>query len=102
MIIERLEFDLDVRRLHDFVDLAVLLPADELSVFVGKLNLEPNFMMESLRESINHASNAYRRRLCRIADLDNIQLGNHIDGCTNFVFKAVHLKAHALEDDFCT
>ena len=49
IIIEGLELDLDVGGLHDLVDLAVLFAANKLAVFVGKLNLEANFVVESLR-----------------------------------------------------
>lgn len=49
MLVKRLELDFRVRRLHDLVDLAVLLPADELAVLVGQLKLEADFMVEGLQ-----------------------------------------------------
>lgn len=49
MLVEGLEFDLDRGVGHDLVQLAVLLPADELAVLVGELELEPDFRLEGLR-----------------------------------------------------
>lgn len=34
VVVERLKLDLDIRRLHDLVDLSVLLAADKVSVFI--------------------------------------------------------------------
>ena len=48
VIVESLKFDLDIRRLHDFVNLAVLLPRDELPMLVGKLHLEADLVVECL------------------------------------------------------
>lgn len=48
MVVERFKLDLHICRLHDLVDFAVLLSADELAVFVGELNLKSDFVMESL------------------------------------------------------
>ena len=49
VLIERLEFDLDVSGLHDLVDFAVLLAANELPMFIGEFNLEANLVMEGLQ-----------------------------------------------------
>ena len=51
MLVEGLELDLHIGCLHDLVDLAVLLPADEFAVLVRKFDLEADLMMESLRSS---------------------------------------------------
>jgi hypothetical protein len=57
VVVEGLKLDFDVGRLHDLVDLAVLLPTDEFSMFVSELNLETNFMVESLmRVTVNISS----------------------------------------------
>jgi hypothetical protein len=48
VIVQRLEFDLDVAGLHDFVDLSVLLSTDKLAVLVSKLNLEADLMLVDL------------------------------------------------------
>ena len=50
MFIERLELDLYVRSLHDLVDLAILLAADELAVLVSELDLEAYLVMIGLRK----------------------------------------------------
>ena len=50
VLIERLEFDLDVSGLHDLVNLAVLLATNELAVLIGELDLEANLMVETLYE----------------------------------------------------
>ena len=49
VLVERLELDLNVRRLHDLVNLAVLLTANEFAVLVRKLDLEADLVMESLK-----------------------------------------------------
>ena len=49
VLIERLEFDLDVSGLHDLVDFAVLLAANELPMFIGEFNLEADLVMEGLQ-----------------------------------------------------
>jgi hypothetical protein len=49
IVVERLELDLDVGRLHDLVEFAVLLARDELAVFVRELDLEPDLVVERLR-----------------------------------------------------
>lgn len=54
VLIERLELDLDIGGLHDLVYLAILLAADELTVLVGKLNLEAYLVVESLQSSSAH------------------------------------------------
>lgn len=48
VVIKGLELNLDVGRLHNFVDLAILFATDELAVLVGKLNLEANLVMKGL------------------------------------------------------
>lgn len=48
MFVERLELDLDVCRLHDLVDFAVLFPAYELPVLICEFNLEADLVMEAL------------------------------------------------------
>lgn len=48
MVVERLEFNLDVGGGHDFIDLAVFLAADEFTVFVGEFELEPDLVLETL------------------------------------------------------
>ena len=50
MLIESLELDLDVGRLHNLVDLAILLAADELAVLVSELDLEAYLVMIGLRK----------------------------------------------------
>ena len=52
VLIECLEFDLDVGGLHDLVDLAVLLAADELPVLVRELNLEAYLVVEGLNTDV--------------------------------------------------
>ena len=49
VLVERLELDLDVGRLHNLVDLAILLAADELAVLVSELDLEAYLVMIGLR-----------------------------------------------------
>ena len=49
MVVERLELDLHIGCLHDLVDLAILLPADEFAVLIRELNLEANLVVEGLR-----------------------------------------------------
>jgi len=48
VIIKRLELDLDIGCLHNFVDLAILFATDELAMLVGKLDLEANLVMKGL------------------------------------------------------
>ena len=55
MVIESFEFYLDVGCLHNFVDLAIFLSTYEFSVLIRELNLEANFMMESLFEDVSTA-----------------------------------------------
>ena len=50
MLVERLELYLDVGRLHDLVDLAILLATDELAVLVSELDLEAYLVMIGLRK----------------------------------------------------
>ena len=50
MLVECLELDLDICRLHDLVNLAVLLATNELAVLIGELDLEANLMVETLYE----------------------------------------------------
>lgn len=49
VIIECLELDLHVGRLHNLVDLTILLPTDEFAMLVGQLDLEADLMMKGLR-----------------------------------------------------
>ena len=51
VIVQRLEFDLDVAGLHDLVDLSVLLSANKLAVLVRKLDLEADLMLVDLSEA---------------------------------------------------
>jgi len=48
VVIKRLELDLDVGRLHYFVDLAILFATNKLAMLVGKLDLEANLVMKGL------------------------------------------------------
>jgi hypothetical protein len=48
VVIKRLELDLDVGRLHNFVDLAILFATNKLAMLVGKLDLEANLVMKGL------------------------------------------------------
>ena len=50
MIVQRLELDLDVAGLHDFIDLSVLLSTDKLAMFIRKLNLEADLVLVDLSE----------------------------------------------------
>jgi len=50
VIVERLEFDLDVAGLHDFVYLSVLLSTNELAVLIRKLYLEADLVLVGLAE----------------------------------------------------
>ena len=52
VVVEGFELDLDVRSLHDLVNLAILLAADELSVFIGQFDLEAYLVMEGLPRMI--------------------------------------------------
>lgn len=52
VVVESLEFDFDVRSLHDLVNLPILLATDELSMLVRKLDLEANLVMERLRRGM--------------------------------------------------
>ena len=52
MLIEGLKLDFDIRSLHDFVYLAIFLSADEFTMFIRKLNLEANFVMEGLNAKL--------------------------------------------------
>ena len=49
VFVESLKLNLHVSSLHDLVDLAVLLPADEFAVLIRELNLEANLVVEGLR-----------------------------------------------------
>ena len=51
VIVQRLEFDLDVAGLHDFINFSVLLPANELAVLIRKLDLETNLVLVDLSEA---------------------------------------------------
>lgn len=53
VIVERFEFDFHVRRLHDLIDLPVLLATDELAVFVCELDLEAYLVVEGLWTEID-------------------------------------------------
>ena len=55
MVIESFKFYLDVGCLHDFIDFAIFLSTYEFSVLIRELNLEANFMMESLFEEVSTA-----------------------------------------------
>ena len=46
MVVESLELDFNVSRLHDFVDLAILFATDELAMLVGELYLDTNLVVE--------------------------------------------------------
>lgn len=48
VVVEGLEFDLCIGGLHDLIDFAVLLAADELSVFICELDLEADLVVEGL------------------------------------------------------
>ena len=48
VIVQSLEFDLNVAGLHDFVDLSVLLSANEFTVLVRELDLEANLVLVDL------------------------------------------------------
>lgn len=48
VFVKGLELDLHVSRLHDLVDLAVLLSTNELAVLIGELDLEANLVVEAL------------------------------------------------------
>jgi hypothetical protein len=48
VVIEGLELDLDVGRLHNLVDLAILFAADELAMLIGKLDLKASLVMKGL------------------------------------------------------
>ena len=50
VIIQRLEFNLDVTGLHDLVDLSVLLSTNKLAVFVREFYLEANLVLVDLSE----------------------------------------------------
>ena len=50
MVIKRLELDLDICRLHNFVNLSVLLSTDEFSMFICEFNLEANLVMKGLKQ----------------------------------------------------
>ena len=52
MLVERLELDLDVGRLHNLVDLAILLAANELAMLISELDLEAYLVMEGLPRMI--------------------------------------------------
>ena len=49
MFVECFKLDLDVGSLHDLVNLAVLLAADELAMLVSELDLETYLVMEALQ-----------------------------------------------------
>lgn len=48
VIIQRLEFDLDVAGLHDLVDLSVLLSTDKLAMLVREFDLEADLVLVDL------------------------------------------------------
>lgn len=48
VIIQCLEFYLDVAGLHDFVDLSILLSTNKFTVLVCKLDLEADFVLIDL------------------------------------------------------
>lgn len=79
VIIERLELDLDVGRLHNLVELAVLLARDEFSVLVRELNLEADLVMERL---------------------DEVEFENELDRFPDFGFETMKLETVTLEHGF--
>ena len=48
VIIQRLEFDLDVAGLHDLVDLSVLLSTDKLAMLGREFDLEADLVLVDL------------------------------------------------------
>ena len=48
VVVQRLEFNLDVTGLHDFVDLSVLLSTDKFTVLVRKLDLKADLVLVDL------------------------------------------------------
>ena len=51
VIIQRLEFDLDVAGLHDLVDLSVLLSTNKLAMLVREFDLEADLVLVDLSET---------------------------------------------------
>lgn len=93
MIVESLEFDLDIGGLHNLVDLSIFLTADEFTVLIRQFNLETNFVMESLWIAVS-----INITMIRAIYLDDIEFHYHIDGRPDFRFKTMHLEAHTLEN----
>jgi hypothetical protein len=97
MVVEGLELDFNIRSLHDFVYFAILLATDEFTVFVCKLNLESDLMVEGLQsisEMKEEATNV------RISYLNHLELHYHVDSRPNFLLEAVHFETHAFEHHF--
>jgi len=51
VIVQRLEFDLNVAGLHDFVDLSVLLSTNKLAMLVREFDLEADLVLVDLLEA---------------------------------------------------
>lgn len=100
VVVECFELDLHIGRLHYLVDFAILLAADEFPVFVGKLDLEANFVVEGLQGPRVARVRDRVERIRGVAYLDDIQLHDHVDSCPHLVLESMQFKAHALEDDF--
>jgi hypothetical protein len=69
VIVERFKLDLDIARLHDFVNLPVFLATDELAMLIRKLNLETDFMLINLRSQYKKRNNAEQWEYTRLEDI---------------------------------
>lgn len=98
VVVERLELDLDVGRLHDLVELAVLLARDELAVLVGELDLGADLVVESLFATAHQLPSPPRR--ATRTHLDELELEHEMDRRPDFSFEAMQLEAIALEHGF--
>ena len=49
VVIEGLELDFHPGHLHDFVDLAILFPRNEIAMLIGQLDLKTDLVMKVLR-----------------------------------------------------
>jgi hypothetical protein len=95
MIVECLEFDLDISALHDLVDLPVFLSADKLSMFVGELYLEANLVVESLYVTVSVPNSLTYPK--KIAYFNYVEFHYHTHCRPDLMLKAVYFETHALE-----
>ena len=81
VLVEAIEHNLYAAVAHDLVDLAVLLAADKLLVFVGELNLDTHVVLRLLHEW---------------------DIANHHQSSSHSIIRPVDMEVELLEADFGT